>query len=102
MEQREFVLVGAAIVASVLTLFSMLKIWNGAFWNAAPDVPVRTDDRRWVPMTWVVGGLTAISLVIGVGAEAFLQLAQEAATRVLDRDAYAAAVFQQLGKGAAP
>jgi multicomponent Na+:H+ antiporter subunit D len=101
-EQREFALVTAAIVASVLTLFSMLKIWNGAFWHAAPRVPVRTDDRRWVGMTWVIGGLTALSLVIGLGAEAFLQLAQEAAGRVLDRDAYAAAVFQQLGKGAGP
>lgn len=101
-EQREFVLVTAAIVASVLTLFSMLKIWNGAFWNAAPAVPVHTDDRRWVGMTWVIGGLTAISLMIGVGAEAFLQLAQEAARRVLDHEAYAAAVFQHLGKGASP
>jgi hypothetical protein len=65
-------------------------------------VPVRTDDRRWVGMTWVVGGVTAISLLIGLGAEAFLQLAQEAARRVLDHEAYAAAVFQQFGKGAAP
>jgi multicomponent Na+:H+ antiporter subunit D len=101
-EQREFVLVGAAIVASVFTLFSMLKIRNRAFWNASPDVPVRTDDRRWPGMTWVIGGLTVISLGIGLGAEAFLQLAQEAAVRVLDHAAYAAAVFQQTGKGVGP
>jgi multicomponent Na+:H+ antiporter subunit D len=101
-EQREFALVAAAIVASVLTLFSMLKIWNGAFWNASPDVPVRTDDRRWIKMSWVAGGLTMISVGIGLGAEAFFQLATQAAERVLDQQAYAAAVFQSLGKGMQP
>jgi multicomponent Na+:H+ antiporter subunit D len=98
-EQREYVLVGAALVASILTLFSMLKIWNGAFWNASDSVPVRTDDRRWVGMTWVVGGLTVISLGIGLGAELLMELAIEAAERVLDQDGYAEAVFRHLGKG---
>lgn len=101
-EQREYVLVGAALVASILTLFSMLKIWNGAFWNASEAVPVRTDDRRWVGMSWVVGGLTVISLGIGLGAELFMELAIEAAERVLDQDGYAEAVFRHLGKGVGP
>jgi multicomponent Na+:H+ antiporter subunit D len=102
LEQREYTLVAAAIVASVLTLFSMLKIWNSAFWNASASVPVHTDDRRWVGMSWVAGALTVISVGIGLGAEPFMQLATRAAESALDRAGYAAAVFQQLGKGAAP
>jgi multicomponent Na+:H+ antiporter subunit D len=102
LEQREFLLVAAAIVASVLTLVSMLKIWNGAFWKRDDSVPVRTDDRRWIGMTWVVGGLTVVSVGIGLGAELFLELATQAAARALDQAAYAAAVFQPMGKGAPP
>ena len=30
--QSEWVLVACALIAGILTLFSMLKIWNGAFW----------------------------------------------------------------------
>jgi hypothetical protein len=53
-------------------------------------------------MAWVAGGLTAVSLCISLGAEAFMRLALQAAERALDQEAYAAAVFQQLGKGAPP
>lgn len=99
-EQREYWLVAAAILASILTLFSMLKIWNGAFWNSDPHRKVFLTDSRWVKMTWIIAGLTVVSVGIGVGAESVLQLATKAAERVLDQDGYAAAVFQHLGKGA--
>jgi multicomponent Na+:H+ antiporter subunit D len=101
-EQREFWLVGAAILASILTLFSMLKIWNGAFWNSDEDREVCLWDLRWVRMSWIIAGLTVISVAIGVGAEGFMQLATKAAERTLDQDGYAAAVFQHLGKGGQP
>ena len=88
----------AAILASILTLFSMLKIWNGAFWTESKTVPVRTDDRRWMGMTAVVAGLTCISLAIGLGAEAFVQISMQAAERALDQQGYAQTVLGYLGK----
>jgi multicomponent Na+:H+ antiporter subunit D len=100
LEQRQFVLVGATILASLLTLYSMLKIWNTAFWSEAEAVPVRLDDPRWSRMTWVVAGLTALSIGIGLGAEGFMQLATRAAEGVLDQDGYAAAVLGAAAKGA--
>lgn len=99
LEQREYWLVGAAILASILTLLSMLKIWNAAFWNSPDECEVCLWDLRWVRMAWVVTGLTVISIAIGFCAEPFLQLAQVAAERALDQDGYAAAVFAHLGKG---
>jgi multicomponent Na+:H+ antiporter subunit D len=102
MEQREYVLVGASVIASILTLFSMLKIWNGAFWAAPAEVKVRVHDRRWVPMTLVIAGLTLISILIGVGAQGFLQLAQHAANEALNQSAYIERVFAFEGKGEAP
>ena len=32
---QEYVIVGVSLVGSVLTLFSMAKIWNGVFWGVA-------------------------------------------------------------------
>lgn len=93
-------LVAAALLASLLTLFSMLKIWQAAFWAEPKHVPVRTDDPRWRPMLWIVGGMTVVSLTIGLGAEGVLRLAERTADQVLDRAGYAARVFEAGGKGA--
>lgn len=86
--QGAWVLVGLSIVASVLTLFSMLKIWNATFWTDDPAIPVRLDDRRWVGMAAVTAAMVALSLVIGLGASPFVNLAFETAREVLDQQAY--------------
>jgi len=86
--QDEWLLVVFSLVASILTLVSMLKIWFGAFWKAAPkDAPpiLSTASRR---MTAVVGMLTLVSLGIGFGAGRFVDIAQHAAHETLDRTAY--------------
>lgn len=88
LRQQEWVLVFCALLAGVLTLFSMLKIWNGAFWAASAKEGVHTEERRWRPMAAVAGGMTVISLGIGFGAEFFLGVAHEAARQLLDRPAY--------------
>jgi multicomponent Na+:H+ antiporter subunit D len=104
LQQGSYGLVAASLVASVLTLFSMLKIWNAVFWQDSAVAPVRQEDRRWVAMSWVVGGLTVLSLGIGLGAEGVFRLAQLAADQVLDQGRYAEAVLGFLGKlpGEAP
>jgi multicomponent Na+:H+ antiporter subunit D len=99
-QQQQYGLVLVSILAGILTLFSMLKIWNGSFWNQSDTVPVRIHDRRWVGMTAVVAGLTCISLAIGLGAEAFVQIAAQAAERMLDQQGYAKTVLGYMGKAA--
>lgn len=101
-EQGRYYLVLAALVASLLTLLSMLKIWNFTFWGGTEDIPVRQNSPRWRRMAGVAAGLTCISLGIGLGAEAVMQVALKAAEQVLDQQGYAAAVFQAAGKGATP
>jgi multicomponent Na+:H+ antiporter subunit D len=88
MNQGAYVLVAASVVASVLTLFSMLKIWLASFWTENPDIKVRIDDKRWKRMTYVIGGIAVISVAIGFGAQFFFELAMEAAEQVLDRATY--------------
>ena len=92
-ELREYTLVAFSIIASILTLFSMLKIWLGAFCNPAPPSGVRIEDRRWVGMTAVGVGLTAVSLVIGLFPAPFMDLAFQAAASVLDQPGYIARVL---------
>lgn len=90
--QGEWVLVACSLVASALTLLSMLKIWLGAFWKEAPaDRPpvVSGGSRR---MSVVVVGMACVSLVIGFGAETFVRVAKHAADETLDRAGYAANV----------
>lgn len=86
--QNRWALVILSLVASILTLVSMLKIWLGAFWKKRPEgVPLRlTPSSRG--MTAVVGALAATSLVIGLGANFFVGIAEHAARETLDRDAY--------------
>ncbi len=85
--QREWVLVGMSLLASILTLVSMLKIWLGAFWRGAPAEPLNYDGRA-KRMTAVGLGMVAVSLVIGLGAEFFVKTAKHAAGETLDRAGY--------------
>ena len=92
LSQGQWALVVLSLVASVLTLLSMLKIWLGAFWDAKPkDAPITLSgsSRR---MTAVVGLLAATSLCIGLGANRFVSIAEHAAAETLDRAAYVANV----------
>jgi multicomponent Na+:H+ antiporter subunit D len=95
----EYILIGASLVASVLTLLSMLKIWLAAFWSEPEGVALRVDDWRWRPLLGVVGGLTVLSLGIGFGAEAVMQVALRAAQAALDQPGYVELVLGAGGKG---
>lgn len=103
LEQARPWLVVAALLASFLTLVSMLKIWLGAYWKDAPaeESPGRSHGSI-AGMTAVVAGMTVLSLGIGLGAEPFFAIAKTAATTLLDQEAYRSVVLQALGKGGAP
>ncbi|NBC18695.1 MAG: Na+/H+ antiporter subunit D [Bacteroidetes bacterium] len=94
-----YVIVGVALVVGLLTLFSMTKIWNGAFWTPlAEGLALRPARRRGVMlMVGPVTVLAVLTLVIGLWAEPFFQFATEAAATLLDRTEYIEAV---LGPGA--
>jgi len=78
-------IVAVSLFASVLTLFSMTKIWGGVFLGkAAEDAP-----RRLAPgMSWATAGMLAVSLVIALGAEPLIQYAERAAADLVDPVTY--------------
>src|SRR5690606_12920093 len=92
LSQGQWVLVMLSLVASVLTLVSMLKIWLGSFWNEQPaGVPLRLTPatRR---MTAAVALLVVASLGVGSGSNTISSTAEHAGNESLDRAAYAETV----------
>ena len=87
-------LVAAAIVAGVLTLYAVMRLWNEVFWKAAPDT-----QRGRMPaippiMGVVVLALTLGTVGIGLVAQPLWALADAAALQLLDSDGYISAVME--------
>lgn len=86
--QEAFVLAGVALLAGLLTLLSMLKIWDGAFWKEPHGAAFHWQPRRTGRMIAVAAGMTLISLGIGLGAEPVFHLSRMAAESATDRAGY--------------
>lgn len=93
-----FVIVLVALVTSLLTLYSMSKIWTYAFWRA----PARTEAAgRYRGMVAPTAVLVIFTVLMGVVAEPFLRLANDAARDLLDPRAYQEAVLLPVPEVAA-
>lgn len=79
-----------SLATSLLTLYSMTKIWSYAFWHA-PALPVAAGAYRGMMAPTAL--LVAVSVIMGVAAEPFLRLATDAARDIVDPRAYQAAVL---------
>jgi multicomponent Na+:H+ antiporter subunit D len=100
LESGSYLIVAVALFVSILTLFSMTKIWAAAFWSPAyapdgeepaPDLPGSHRDARWMMVPVVV--LAALTVAMGVGAEYFFGLSMRAAEQLMDPAAYVDAVL---------
>ena len=94
------VIVAVSLLVSLLTLFSMLKIWSGVFWGE-PDEPPPAGPAPGtagaLPRLMVVstGGLVALSLAIAGAAGPLYAVSHDAAAALLDHGAYTRAVLGQ-------
>lgn len=106
-EAGHLAVVATALIVSLITLLSMLKIWNAVFaapQRPDPDEPVGasadggllTARRTRIKTTLVLPAvfLACISLGLGLGGEFLLGLAAVAAEGLLDTSSYVAAVMQ--------
>jgi multicomponent Na+:H+ antiporter subunit D len=94
---EEYAMVGIALFVSILTLFSMTKIWGEAFWkeaepeassNPGPDPPDRQPLRFWAIMFGPVILLAGLNVGMGLFAEPVFALCNQAAEQLLGRDEY--------------
>lgn len=105
-EAEAYWLAGIALFVGLLTLYSMIKIWNEAFWKAAPEgaAPIAWTRGERIATYLPIALLCATTMTIGLWTEPFAALAETAAASLLDREAYIAAVLGSAGQiaGIAP
>jgi multicomponent Na+:H+ antiporter subunit D len=99
LDAQAYVIVGVALVVGLLTLYSMTKIWVGAFWKAQPAVPADATASRPAAVTLLlpIAMLAALTVAIGLYAEPLVLVATRAADGLLEPAAYLDAV-----RGGAP
>lgn len=94
---QQYLVVFAALAVSLVTLLSMVKIWNEAFWKAAPEDGLQTArqglGRGHVALIVPIVGLAALTVTIGLAAEPLFALSVRAAQQLLDPAAYVRAVL---------
>ena len=95
---HRFTIVAVSLVVSLLTLFSMMKIWIGVFWSPVTEPPTGRPHevgRIGGPTLMIVptGVLTALGIAIAVFAGPLYDFCQRAAEDLLDPTAYVNAVL---------
>jgi multicomponent Na+:H+ antiporter subunit D len=101
LEIDQMFIVGVALVVGLLTLFSMTKIWNEAFWKDDPrgSENILSDSfsaitlSKKVLMLSPIIILALITIVIGFNAEPFFNLANNAAAQLLNPNEYISKVL---------
>ena len=100
LQAEEYVMVAASLVASLLTIFSMSKIWAGVFWGTADDptpaMAAADDEDRSLPIdrltTSATAALVVATLVVPIFGGTVFELAERAALQLLDSADYIEAV----------
>lgn len=95
---REYAIVAVSLVGSILTLFSMAKIWNGVFWGTPERPTIAMADgaaRLRAPrlMTGSTIALVGVTLAIALFAGPIYDLCHRAADSLLHPAAYVQAVL---------
>lgn len=95
----EYAVVGVSLVVSLLTLFVMVRIWNGVFWSPSeePEAQAEAARRAGRPNgpVWMVVPTTALvacTLAVAVAAGPLFSLSLRAARDIVDPGRYVESV----------
>jgi multicomponent Na+:H+ antiporter subunit D len=98
---HHFAMVAVALVVSLLTLFSMILIWGGAFWSppedGTPAREARATNRGGGPplMVGATAVLVACSLGVAAAAGPLYALSERTSRDLVDRDRYISEVLDR-------
>ena len=101
LQAEQYLVVAAALAAGLLTLMSMIKIWDEAFWKPAPEVHPDEGSHSTGPLTprrllLLLGPITVLAgltVAIGLQPQPLFTVAERAAVQLLDSSAYTQAVL---------
>ncbi len=95
LEASSYTIVLVALLVSLLTLYSMTKLWTEAFWKTPPDPAEATiGPGAWRGLILPVAALALLTILVGLGAEPVLALSLRAADQLLDPSEYVRAVLE--------
>ena len=90
----DWIIVVVSLIVSMITLFSMTKIWNQVFWKPLPTGTVlkQTSNsdayRANKSMFWVICKLTIAILGVSFYPNSFIKIKKKAAVVVVERNGY--------------
>lgn len=94
-EDQSYVVAAVALLVGLLTLFSMMKIWNEAFWKNSPQEITENEkekpslfSRPVIFMVLPIIFLAAITVFIGLYPEPLFALASKASEQLLNPQEY--------------
>jgi len=97
LDAEEWVVTGVALAVSLLTLFSMVKIWSETYWKDAPADAPAGPTRLPALVVGSIAALVVLSVALGLGAGPVFDFSSRAAAQLADPSEYMRAV---LGEGA--
>jgi len=94
-DAADFAMAAVALVVGLFTVFSMIKIWNEAFWKAPPEGAVAGvgSGRDIRILCAPIAMLAVLTICVGLGAGPALELAERASAEILDPAGYARAIL---------
>ena len=101
LEIESWWIVATALIVGLLTIYSMTKIWGQVFWephpqgfDPSPDKgPLKVNRRDYLLLTAPIAVMALMTVIIGLFAGPFYELAERSAAELLDPTAYVAAVL---------
>lgn len=93
-DSEQYIITIIALVVSIITLFSMIKIWGNAFWKKGHD---EDTTNKKLPLTLLIPSviLTSVTIGMGVGAGYCMELVNIAAEQLLNPATYIEAVLSK-------
>ncbi len=96
LRMESWAIVATALGVSLLTLYSMTKIWAYAFWKPAPEPLPDLDPMpraKWLAFLSPMIAFTVITIALGVCAGPVFDYADAAAGQLMDPEIYIGAVL---------
>jgi multicomponent Na+:H+ antiporter subunit D len=96
LETGQYILVTIALAVSILTLFSMLKLWTEAFWKPVPqsEAGTRKTDANVRAGLYPIASLAALTVLIGLAAGPLFRFALQAGDQLMNPSLYIQAVMR--------
>ncbi len=107
LDEELFVTVAVALAVGLMTVFSMTKIWSEVFWKprdgedaGSEGTPPASEVSALRRMAAPAVTLALLTLIIGLAAEPFFDLARRTADQLLDPGQYIHAVLGEVADAA--